>query len=101
MRRLYEDRQAVLVQSASSELGRLLEVSPARAGMHLIGWLPNAMNDQAVSRRAAKAGVDVRPLSFYCIEATQRAGLLLGYTGVPVTEIRLAVRKLANILRSF
>lgn len=100
MRRLYEERQAVLVQSAESDLGGLLEVSPARAGMHLIGWLPDTVNDQDVSRRAARGGIDVRPLSFYCIEAKHRPGLLLGYTGIPEAEIRLGVRRLADILRT-
>lgn len=100
MRRLYEERQAVLVRSVGSELDGLLEVSSARAGMHLIGWLPDDANDQDVSRLAAMAGIDVRPLSFYCIEARRRPGLLLGYTGIKVAEIRLGVRKLAKILRS-
>jgi GntR family transcriptional regulator/MocR family aminotransferase len=100
MRRLYEERQAALVESAKTELSGLLEVSPARAGMHLIGWLRTGLNDQAISRRAAAAGLDVRPLSFYCIEAKQRAGLLLGYTGIPVPEIRRGIRALADILRS-
>lgn len=100
MRRLYEERQAALVRCVERELSGLLEVSPARAGMHLIGWLTEGMNDQVVSRRAAIAGIDVRPLSFYCIAESRRPGLLLGYTGVPVAEMRLAARKLADILRA-
>jgi GntR family transcriptional regulator / MocR family aminotransferase len=98
MRKLYQERQAVLLESAKSELDGLLEVDPARAGMHLIGWLPKDANDQVVSRRAAEAGIDVRPLSFYCIEAKRRPGLLLGYTGISEAEIRLGARKLAGIL---
>jgi GntR family transcriptional regulator / MocR family aminotransferase len=100
MRGLYEQRQSLLVQCAERELGRLLEVRPAGAGMHLIGWLPGDANDQVVSRHAAKAGIDVRPLSFYCIEARHRGGLLLGYTGIPEAEIKLGAQKLATVLRS-
>ena len=100
MRGLYEERQSVLVRCAERELDQLLEVRPARAGMHLIGWLLGDANDQVVSRHAAKAGIDVRPLSFYCIEVKHRGGLLLGYTGIPEAEIQLGVQKLATILRS-
>jgi GntR family transcriptional regulator/MocR family aminotransferase len=100
MRGLYEERQSVLVRCAERELDQLLEVRPARAGMHLIGWLRRDANDQVVSRHAAKAGIDVRPLSFYCIEVKHRGGLLLGYTGIPEAEIQLGVQKLATILRS-
>jgi GntR family transcriptional regulator/MocR family aminotransferase len=100
MRRLYQERQSELVQSAGKELGGLLEVNPARAGMHLIGWLREDLNDRVLSREAARAGVDVRPLSFYCIESRLRPGLLLGYTGISKAEIRLGLRKLAKVLRS-
>jgi len=98
MRRLYEERQTVLVKTAESELGALLEVNSASAGMHLIGWLPDGSNDQSISRSAAKAGVDVRPLSFYCLKNKRRAGLLLGYTGIPVADIHVGIKKLAQIL---
>jgi GntR family transcriptional regulator/MocR family aminotransferase len=57
------------------------------------------MNDQFISRQAASAGVDVRPLSFYCIEAKHKGGLLLGYAGIQAAEINQGVKKLADLLR--
>ncbi len=99
MRALYQERQAILIEAASRELEGLLELNTAEAGMHLIGWLPDKSNDQFISRQAASVGVDVRPLSFYSIEAKQRPGLLLGYTGVQAEEIYDGVKKLAKLLR--
>jgi GntR family transcriptional regulator/MocR family aminotransferase len=99
MRALYQERQAILIEAAERELGGLLEVNSAEAGMHLIGWLPNKVDDQLISRQAASAGVDVRPLSFYCIEVKQRPGLLLGYTSLQAAEIDQGVKKLAALLR--
>ena len=99
MRALYQERQAALIEAASRELDGLLEVKAAEAGMHLIGWLPDKMDDQFVSRKAASAGVDVRPLSFYCIEAKYRPGLLLGYTGVQEAEIFQGAKNLGASLR--
>jgi GntR family transcriptional regulator/MocR family aminotransferase len=99
MRALYQERQAILIEAAERELYGLLEVNTAEAGMHLIGWLPNNVSDQSISRHAASVGVDVLPLSFYCIEAKQRPGLLLGYTGIQAAEVIRGAKKLAAALR--
>src|SRR5262249_24442085 len=40
MRVLYAERQAALVRAAARDLGGLLDVRAAEAGMHLIGWQP-------------------------------------------------------------
>lgn len=65
MRTLYAERQAVLVEAAQRDLSGLLHVQPAGAGMHLLGWLPEGVNDRLVSQRAAARGVDAYPLSRY------------------------------------
>ena len=54
MRALYQERQAPLVEAASRELDGLLEMNAVEDGLHLIGWLPDKMNDQFVSRQASK-----------------------------------------------
>ena len=98
MRVLYAERQAALVEAARRELAGLLDVRPAEAGMHLVGWLPAGIDDVTAAQRAAAHGVDVQPLSLYSIEPLPRAGLLLGYAAVGVREIREAVHRLAKAL---
>lgn len=98
MRALCQRRQEVLIESASRGLEGLLDVKPSEAGMHVIGWLPEGIDDWAASQCAAKHGVDAPPLSFYCIEAKLRGGLLLGYTGITEREIRAGARRLASSL---
>ncbi len=61
-------------------MGSMLDVTPAKAGMHLIGWLPDGVSDREVSRRAAEEGLTLAPVSTYCINQNLRGGLLLGYT---------------------
>ena len=39
MRRLYAERQEVLVDAVRRHLGHRLQVTPSAAGMHLLGWL--------------------------------------------------------------
>lgn len=100
MRTLYEQRQRVLVEAASHELDGLLNVSPANAGMHLVGWLPEGVDEWAAARRAAAHDVDVLPLATYSLGSAQRGGLLLGYAGVGEREIHDGVRRLATALKN-
>ena len=65
MRALYAERQAALVDVAARELGGLLDVNPAAAGMHLVGWLPEGTDDREASHRDAVLGVEAPPVSLY------------------------------------
>jgi GntR family transcriptional regulator/MocR family aminotransferase len=76
----------------------MLEVAPAEAGMHLIGWLPPGIDDRDVSRRAAEANLKIAPVSAYCLNQKLRGGLLLGYTAFNESQIKLGVKKLARVL---
>ena len=98
MRALYAERQAALVDAAARELPGLLDVNPAAAGMHLVGWLPEGTDDREASRRAAALGVEAPPVSLYGSVPGQRGGLMLGYAAVGETEMRGGVRRLAKAL---
>ena len=98
MRKLYAERQQVLLRAARSELNGLLELKPSDAGMHAIGWLPKEVDDRDAARAALAGGVEVTPLSAYCIEPPERGALRLGYTGYTSREIWAATRKLAKAL---
>jgi GntR family transcriptional regulator/MocR family aminotransferase len=98
MRELYEERQQILVEEAREHLKGMLEVAPAEAGLHLIGWLPDGVGDREVSRRAAQASLNIARVSAYCINQKLRGGLLLGYTAFNEKQIRLGMKKLARVL---
>jgi GntR family transcriptional regulator/MocR family aminotransferase len=98
MRGMYEGRQQTLVEEARKNLRGMLEVAPAKAGMHLIGWLPVGVNDREVSRRGAEAGLNLAPVSAYCINQKLRGGLLLGYTAYDEKHIRQGMKRLARVL---
>jgi GntR family transcriptional regulator/MocR family aminotransferase len=95
MRALYAERQDALVSAARSELAGALEVAPAEAGMHLVGWLPKSAADRDVSRQAAAAGVSAPAVSLYAFGSHARPGLLLGYAALNGPRIRDGIRKLA------
>lgn len=98
MRHLYAERQQVFQRAASRELSGLLEIEPSDAGMHLIGWLPNGADDQAIANHAAANGVVVTPLSALSMQPLERPGWLLGFTALNARGIREGVLKLARLL---
>jgi GntR family transcriptional regulator/MocR family aminotransferase len=99
MRALYAQRQGLLVEAARRELAGLLHISPAAAGMHLLGWLPAGQDDTLASQRAAEQGIHADPLSAYSIDARPDPALILGYTAVGERAIEAGVRRLARALR--
>jgi GntR family transcriptional regulator / MocR family aminotransferase len=96
MRTLYSERQAILVEQAGKYLSGCLEVARADAGMHLIGWLPEGVDDRAVSQRAKESGIWAAPLSRYSNTRAGRGGLLLGYTAFDEREIKTGVKALTK-----
>jgi GntR family transcriptional regulator/MocR family aminotransferase len=100
MRALYSSRQEVLVEAARSELRGLLEVETSAAGLHLMGWLPEGLDDREAARVAAEHGVDVQPFSSFCLSKPARGGLVLGYAAYDAREIREGVSRLAEALRA-
>ncbi len=98
MRGMYEERQQILVEETRKYMGSMLDVTPAKAGMHLIGWLPSGISDREVSRRAAEEGLTLAPVSTYCINQNLRGGLLLGYTAYNEKHIKQGMKTLARVL---
>jgi len=88
MRTLYQERQQIFVAEAKKRLDGLLKVEKSDAGMHLVGWLPTGVDDQAVSKELAEQGVRAAPVSAYSIGKPPRSGLLLGYTAFNEKQIK-------------
>ncbi|WP_199097003.1 PLP-dependent aminotransferase family protein [Dyella sp. ASV21] len=96
MRTLYQARRAAVLAAIELEMGGRLAVVGADAGMQVAGLLPPGVDDVAVSRAAAQRGVSVRPLSQCYLKPPQRGGLILGYGGASLEEIREGVRQLSR-----
>jgi GntR family transcriptional regulator/MocR family aminotransferase len=94
MRMLYMDRRRTLVNAIQIQMGEMLEVIGAEAGMHLVALLPRGANDVKVSKQAAQRGISAMPLSVCYSKAPTRGGLILGYGGANAHQIRDGIRKL-------
>ncbi|MGB6675415.1 MAG: hypothetical protein WBE44_01865, partial [Terriglobales bacterium] len=94
MRMLYMDRRRTLVNAIQDQLGNMIEVIGAEAGMHLVALLSPRINDVAVSRKAAQRGISAMPLSICYSKPPARGGLILGYGGANAHQIHDGARKL-------
>jgi GntR family transcriptional regulator/MocR family aminotransferase len=97
MRNFYAGRQKVLLEAVQEHLRDFLEVEKDVAGMHLVAWLKNGLNDRQIAERALDHGVYTPPLSFYCNRVDLPDGLLLGYTGISPAEIMTGIRRLREM----
>ena len=98
MRTLYMERRSALVEAIRTQLGGMLEVVGAEAGMHLVALLPPGMDDREVARVAARNGISAMPLSICHLKQGGRGGLILGYGGTDAAQIQDGVWRLKAIL---
>ncbi len=100
MRLCYQARQQALLDAADHCLSDLLSLSSSESGMHLVGWLPNGVDDAEISQKLAKAGITALPVSAYRLQHPGKSGLVLGYTGYNELEIKRAVSALGQVLKA-
>ena len=98
MRLLYSERHEALVEAIHKDLDGMVNVSPAQAGMNVIGWLPQNNNDIEVRRKLNEQGVLVAPMSVQYNQCRPRQGLHLGFGCTPVEKVQPAVQKMTRVL---
>lgn len=99
MRSAYGERQGALLAAAGRELGDLVAMEPADAGMHAIGWLSmRGADDQAISERALALGIEAPALSTYCANVRLPPALLLGFAAIRPRTMAPAMRTLRSVL---
>ena len=69
---------------------------PASAGMHLVAWLPEGMDDRELSDRAATEGILPLPVSLFRHTPSPRGGLILGFGGSPSARLIRSAKKLSR-----
>jgi GntR family transcriptional regulator / MocR family aminotransferase len=88
----------LLVDCLKSELGKLVEIGGADAGLRLAALLPKGTNDKADAAAATRQGIYTTPLSFCNLSRKARPGLLLGFAALTDLQIRNGVKALAKSL---
>jgi GntR family transcriptional regulator/MocR family aminotransferase len=101
VRNLCAERQAVLVDAASSRLDGVLTIHADPAGLHLVGRLAPGIRDTEAHQAALARGVRSWALSkFHLGPAPSDGALVLGYGGFGERALRDGVEVLEQVLRS-
>jgi GntR family transcriptional regulator/MocR family aminotransferase len=94
------DRRLAIVEALSSLSDAHIEIGAHQAGMHLIVWLRNLGFDRltAFIEYARSFGLGLYPVHPYYHIRPSRPGLLIGYAGLSVGELRAAIELLGRCL---
>ena len=95
---VYSERQAALIRACRRHLAGILEVSESDAGLHLVAWLVNGMDDRQAAALAASESLYTTPLSSYYAKDPSENVLLLGYASSSPRQLGNAVERLARAL---
>jgi len=95
MRPVYRSRRDALL-AALAEHAPSLEPAGIAAGLHLVAWLPDELDETAVIEAAASEGVAVAGVAPYRLAPSPRGGLIFGYSNLSEREITDGVRRLGR-----
>ena len=99
MRRIYAQRRQLFREIVSERLRDEITLSPAEAGIQVVGYLKPGIDDIKVSQAAAKRAINVSPLSKYFQNTAATQGLVLGYAACGAAQTREGVERLAQAIR--
>jgi GntR family transcriptional regulator/MocR family aminotransferase len=99
MRAIYLARRNALIAAIREHAGDVLTIENTDAGLHLVTFIPEDVDDLEVASRAAECGLFPAPLSACYAAAPSRAGLILGFGGANEQVLSEGVRTLAGLVR--
>jgi GntR family transcriptional regulator/MocR family aminotransferase len=97
MRTVYAERRNALLEAAR-DLPMVIDAP--QAGIHCVGWLPEGVDDLLVAGRAKEYDLQLTPISSFRMEPSLHKGLLLGYGGYSVLELKRGMTRLGALLHS-
>jgi len=98
MRRHYKKRRDALVQAVQASQSNLLQLGPIDCGMHICGWLPPGIDDEAIFEQASAAGIEAMPISRFCLGESDKKGIILGYAAATPQDIGDGVQQLLELI---
>ncbi|RWA71909.1 PLP-dependent aminotransferase family protein [Mesorhizobium sp.] len=99
MRRIYAQRRQLFREIVTERLRDEITLSPTEAGIQVVGYLREGIDDIKVSQAAARRAINVSPLSKYFQNTAATQGLVLGYAACDAAQTRDGVERLAAAIR--
>jgi len=98
MRALYAQRHQFLIDALSQTMGQRLYVSPQAGGIHVLAYLNDRSDDQALAKAARGNGLAVHALNDWRMHAAGQGGLLMGFANFKTAEeSAISVRRLETL----
>lgn len=100
VRKELKTRRETLIAGLKEHAGDRVAITTTPAGMHLVVWLQgyDAARCEALIAYAHEQGLGLYPMAPLYQQASERQGLLLGYCGLSVNELREAMRLFGQCL---
>jgi GntR family transcriptional regulator / MocR family aminotransferase len=99
MREIYAGRLDILVNCVRTELEGFMDLSPARAGLQVVGMLSQGISAMEVHDLAFAQGIESVTLSCLAINKSLPEALVLGFAAADSRAIRGGITCLAEIIR--
>ena len=97
MRPIYRRRRDALLTALADKLPDL-EPAGIAAGLHVITWLPEDLDEKAVVDAAVAGGLTLSGVGPYRLAKSQRGGLIFGYSNLDESAITRGIDILAGIV---
>ncbi|HEX3602697.1 MAG TPA: PLP-dependent aminotransferase family protein [Steroidobacteraceae bacterium] len=96
------DRRRAVIEALQRLAGAHIEIGPHQAGMHFVIWFRHMSFDRLSGfiARAKSLGLGLHPIHPYYRTPPERPGLLIGYAGLSVGQLKTAVELFARCLES-
>jgi GntR family transcriptional regulator/MocR family aminotransferase len=95
MRPIYRARRDALLAALTEHVPEL-EPAGIAAGLHLVAWLPEDLDEDEVIEAAAAEGVAVAGVAPYRIAPSPRGGLIFGYSNLSERVIADGIARLGR-----
>jgi len=94
------ERRAALLEGLHAISDGRLDINDSHAGMHLVVWLRGKKNADLdpMLAHAQRLGLSLHTIRPHYLRAPEGAGLLMGYCGLSVAQIREAIVLFARVL---
>jgi len=99
MRRIYRARRDILHGCLIEDCADFLEPQTTDAGMHIVAWLKNGLDDNRVHQALLEAGIESLPLSAYSVEPLVRPAIVLGFSCATERRIPALVNRMSDALQ--
>jgi GntR family transcriptional regulator / MocR family aminotransferase len=91
----------IVIEALEKHAAGRYRITGAEAGFHFVLWLPPGCSEDAFREAAGREGIVLQTMGSLCHKVRMEPAVVIGYTAMTVSEVRLAARKLGRLVASF